>query len=116
MVQGLENFQKYFNGLEDRYTLIGGVACYLSMKEAALPFRATKDLDIVLCAEALDREFVQKFWDFVHVSASHVLIEEYEKGFDEIPALPELLIKMSSEIRKNREKAAKEKEKKRMRS
>jgi|TARA_B110000240_G_C13481437_1_gene445494 hypothetical protein len=65
MVHGLENFQKYFNGLEDRYTLIGGVACYLSMKEAALPFRATKDLDIVLCAEALDREFVQKFWDFV---------------------------------------------------
>ncbi|MFT6966821.1 MAG: hypothetical protein ACJAT1_002044 [Marivirga sp.] len=65
MVQGLENFQKYFNGLEEMYTLIGGVACYLSMKEAALPFRATKDLDIVLCAEALNAEFVQQFWNFV---------------------------------------------------
>jgi hypothetical protein len=35
------------------------------MSAAALPFRATKDLDIVLCVEALDAAFVQKFWEFV---------------------------------------------------
>jgi len=35
------------------------------MEEAGLPFRATKDLDIVLCIEALDGEFVQAFWQFV---------------------------------------------------
>jgi hypothetical protein len=65
MVQGLEYFKEFFQGFEDRYTLIGGVACHLSMTEVGLDFRATKDLDIVLCAEALDKDFVQRFWDFV---------------------------------------------------
>jgi len=65
MIQGLDTFKTFFKGYEDRYTLIGGVACYLSMADAGLDFRATKDLDIVLCAEALDAEFAQRFWDFV---------------------------------------------------
>ena len=65
MIQGLEKFSEYFKGFEDRYTLIGGVACYLNMEDADIDFRATKDLDIVLSTEALDAEFVQKFWDFV---------------------------------------------------
>ena len=65
MIQGLEVFSEYFKGFEDRYTLIGGVACYLNMEDADIDFRATKDLDIVLSTEALDAEFVQKFWNFV---------------------------------------------------
>ncbi len=65
MIQGLEKFSEYFKGFEDRYTLIGGVACYLNMENADIDFRATKDLDIVLSTEALDAKFVQKFWDFV---------------------------------------------------
>jgi len=36
------------------------------MQEAGLVFRATKDLDIVLFVEALDAEFVEVFWAFVH--------------------------------------------------
>jgi hypothetical protein len=65
LIQGLNTFKEFFKGYEDRYTLIGGVACYLSMKVAGLDFRATKDLDIVLCTEALDAEFVQRFWTFI---------------------------------------------------
>ncbi|MDY7579302.1 hypothetical protein RGU70_13350 [Herbaspirillum sp. RTI4] len=65
MIQGLTIFRDFFAGFEDRYTLIGGVACYLNMAEAELDFRATKDLDIVLSTEALDAEFAEKFWDFV---------------------------------------------------
>lgn len=64
-IQGLDKFSEYFKGFEDRYTLIGGVACYLNLTQAGIDFRATKDLDIVLSAEAIDTEFVQKFWDFV---------------------------------------------------
>ena len=45
--------------------LIGGVACYLAMKEAGLDFRVTKDLDIVLFVETLDVEFVSVFWNSV---------------------------------------------------
>lgn len=36
------------------------------MSDAGLAFRATRDLDIVLCLEALDREFAEAFWDFVN--------------------------------------------------
>ncbi|AWX99475.1 hypothetical protein A8139_05285 [Marinomonas primoryensis] len=65
MIQGLNTFKEFFNGYEESYTLIGGVACYLSMEDAGLDFRATKDIDIVLCTEALDAEFAQRFWTFI---------------------------------------------------
>jgi hypothetical protein len=35
------------------------------MEEAGLEFRATKDLDIVLCLESMDGAFVKAFWEFV---------------------------------------------------
>ena len=65
MVRGLDVFRKHFTGFEDRFVLIGGVACDLAMEQAGLEFRATKDFDIVLCIEALDAEFVNRFWDFI---------------------------------------------------
>jgi hypothetical protein len=65
MVKGLDIFQKHFRPYADRYVLIGGAACDLAMGEAGIDFRATKDLDIVLCVEALDKEFVEAFWAFV---------------------------------------------------
>lgn len=65
MVKGIDQFRAHFEGFNDRYVLIGGAACYLAMEEAGLDFRVTKDLDIVLCVEALDAEFVDAFWDFV---------------------------------------------------
>jgi hypothetical protein len=52
--------------------LIGGAACDLLMGEAGLEFRATKDLDIVLCVEALDVSFVRSFWEFVRAGKYQV--------------------------------------------
>lgn len=66
MVKGLDYFRDYFKGFENSYVLIGGVACDLAMDQAGLDFRATKDLDIVLCAEVIDAAFADKFWHFVH--------------------------------------------------
>lgn len=66
MIRGLKTFESYFSDYKDQYVLIGGSACDLLMEEAGIPFRATKDLDIVLCAEALSKEFVNHFWKFVH--------------------------------------------------
>jgi hypothetical protein len=43
-----------------------------------------------------------KDWDFC--SAASKLIEEFEKGVDEIPALPDLITKMSREIGRDRKK------------
>lgn len=45
--------------------LIGGAAADLVMNEAGVEFRATKDLDIVLCLEALDTTFAEVFWEFI---------------------------------------------------
>jgi hypothetical protein len=65
MVKGLDLFRERFSGFADRYVLIGGAACDLIMSNAGLPFRATKDLDIVLCIEALDVAFAEAFWAFI---------------------------------------------------
>jgi hypothetical protein len=48
MVRRLGIFQERFAAYADQYVLIGGTAASLTMEEAGLEFRATKDLDIVL--------------------------------------------------------------------
>ena len=65
MVKGVDVFRDHFAGFEDRYVLIGGAAVEVAMDAAALQFRVTKDLDIVLHVEALDAEFASAFWAFV---------------------------------------------------
>lgn len=65
MVVGIEKFRDHFKDCADQYVLIGGAACSLIFDEAGIPFRATKDLDIVLCIEVLDEAFASRFWEFV---------------------------------------------------
>jgi hypothetical protein len=65
MVKGLNIFKKHFANFQEKYGLIGGTACMLALEEAGIPFRATKDLDIVLCVEVLNQEFVSAFKKFV---------------------------------------------------
>lgn len=65
MVRGLAIFQAWFKDFENQYVLIGGTAASITMTEAGLPFRGTKDLDIVLHVEVLTPAFGQKFWEFV---------------------------------------------------
>lgn len=48
MVRGLDLFRETFAAYADQYLLIGGTAASLTMEDAGLQFRATKDLDIVL--------------------------------------------------------------------
>lgn len=50
MVRGLTIFKDWFKDFEDQYVLIGGTASSITMSEADLLFRGTKDLDIVLHA------------------------------------------------------------------
>ncbi len=65
MVNGLEHFLTHFAGMESHFILIGGTACDLWMGNVGLPFRATKDLDIVLITESLPTEFFERFWAFI---------------------------------------------------
>ena len=63
MVRGITNFKKRFQGYEEQYVIIGGTACDLIMENEELPFRATKDIDLVLIVEALTAEFGETFWE-----------------------------------------------------
>ena len=57
MVTGIKSFKEWFKGNEEQYTIIGGTACDILMTEDGLDFRATKDIDLVLIVEAVDKNF-----------------------------------------------------------
>ncbi len=72
MVKGLALFANHFREHRERYVLIGGAACDLALEAAGVGFRATKDLDIVLCVEATHTEFAEAFWNFVDLGGYEV--------------------------------------------
>lgn len=65
MVDGIDKFQGYFAGHEDKYAIIGGAACELIFEDVGLPFRATKDIDLVLCVEVVDTSFAGQLAAFI---------------------------------------------------
>ena len=65
MLTGIDKFREYFADYEDRYAIIGGAACDLLFGEAGLDFRATKDIDMVLCVEVVDIAFGKAFRAFL---------------------------------------------------
>lgn len=65
MVRGLDIFKKHFSQYPNNYVIIGGTACDIIIGEEGFTPRATKDIDIILVVEALSREFVQQFWQFI---------------------------------------------------
>lgn len=72
MVRGLDRFREHFAEYADRYVLIGGTAASLTMEEAGLPFRSTKDLDILLIVEAVDGAFGELMWGFIELGGYEV--------------------------------------------
>ena len=66
MVRGLEIFKEYFKDYSENYIIIGGTACDVIIDDAGFEARATKDIDIILIVEALTKEFVLKFWEFIN--------------------------------------------------
>jgi len=78
MVVGLDVFGAHFGDYKDRYVLIGGAASWLVLDAAGLEPRATKDLDIVLCVEALDPAFGRVFWEFIQ--AAGYKVQEKSEG------------------------------------
>jgi len=65
MVKGLDIFRDRFRQFEGSFTLIGGAACEEWFATQGLPFRATKDLDILLMIEVLDQACVTAIRAFV---------------------------------------------------
>lgn len=65
MVSGMTSFKNHFRDYQDCYTVIGGAACDILMKEADVNFRATKDIDMILIMEDRYREFAAVFWAYI---------------------------------------------------
>lgn len=65
MARGVSHFAQYFAGDEAKYVLIGGVPTVLLLEENGLASRGTKDLDVVLCIEALTPDFGRKLWSYI---------------------------------------------------
>ncbi|RLA40192.1 MAG: hypothetical protein DRR42_26255 [Gammaproteobacteria bacterium] len=65
MIVGIDKFREHFAGFEEQYAIIGGTACDLIFDQAGLGFRATKDIDMVLCVEMVDIAFAECFRTFL---------------------------------------------------
>ncbi|MGB5990036.1 MAG: hypothetical protein WBG43_09875 [Marinifilaceae bacterium] len=65
MVIGMDSFKTFFKEFTDNYIIIGGTACDIHIEDAGFTPRATRDFDIILVVEALSKEFVIMFWEFV---------------------------------------------------
>lgn len=65
MVAGMDLFKKHFKGYEEYFVVIGGAACDEWFTHEGLPFRATKDVDMVVLLEASHIRFVEHFWEFI---------------------------------------------------
>lgn len=104
MVRGLDLFQDWFAAFADQYVLIGGTAASLTMEDAGLAFRATKDLDVVLHVEALTPAFGEAFWKFVEAAGYEIrqasdtgkpIFYRFQKPADDrYPAMVELFARV----------------------
>ena len=66
MVNGLSLFKERFQSFNDCYTVIGGTACSVLMGNAALGFRATQDIDMILLVESRQfNEFAEQLLKFI---------------------------------------------------
>jgi len=72
MIRGLDRFREHFAGYRKAFVLIGGVACHEWLATQSIEFRATKDMDVVLVVEALDKTFVTRFWEFIEAGKYQV--------------------------------------------
>ncbi len=65
MVTRIDKFREHFAAREGQYAIIGGTACDLLFDAAGLDFRATRDIDMVLCVEVVDAKFGRPFQAFL---------------------------------------------------
>jgi hypothetical protein len=107
MVRGLEIFRERFRHFEGSLILIGGAACDQWFANNRLDFRTTKDLDMVLIVEILDRDFVAAMRAFIEEgayeirqrSSSRPILYRFAKPTSEdFPFMLELFTRSAEEI------------------
>lgn len=64
-IRGLDRFAEHFKDFSENYIIVGGTACSLVLGEVGIPFRATKDIDMIITVEEISHEFGSRFWEFI---------------------------------------------------
>lgn len=77
-IKGIETFKRYFSGFDENYIIIGGTACSIILRDAAIPPRATKDIDMILIVDQMTPEFGRRFWQFI--KDGNYTIRERKRG------------------------------------
>ena len=80
-MRGLKAFKENFSDYRDHYVVIGGTACYILFDELGLDFRATKDIDMVVLMEEINREFGDAFWQFINDGEYQEIAQGSHKNF-----------------------------------
>ena len=99
MVRGLDTFRDWFEGYHGSHVIIGGTACNLVYARYGAPERATKDIDLVVLADAFDDGYYRRFVDFVREAGyehrtrdgRYELYRFSKPKSDDFPAMVELL-------------------------
>lgn len=65
MVYGLDKFREMFRAFTENYIIIGGTACDRMLSRTAIEPRATEDIDMIVVVEAINRDFIRAFWQFI---------------------------------------------------
>lgn len=65
IVDGIGIFEKAFSEFKDSFVIIGGAACRATLSDGRYTPRKTKDIDMVLVLDRLDKKFIDTFWAFI---------------------------------------------------
>jgi predicted DNA-binding transcriptional regulator AlpA len=100
MIQGLNYFKSYFEDDTDKFILIGGTATILSLESIGQSRnRGTNDLDIIFVIELLDRDFIDKFMEYIRLGGYEAKMANGKSQFyrfenpknDDFPKMIEIL-------------------------
>lgn len=71
-IKGLDRFAEHFKDFTENYIIVGGTACSLVLGDVGIPFRATKDIDMIITVEEISHEFGEKFLGFIKAGQYNV--------------------------------------------
>ena len=100
-------FAERFQPFAASFVMIGGTACDMHFASEGLAFRTTRDLDIVLLLETIDRRFVAALREFIDTGRYEIrerterrpILHRFDKPADErFPSMLELFSRAPDDI------------------
>ncbi|MCQ2207315.1 MAG: hypothetical protein MJZ02_03740 [Paludibacteraceae bacterium] len=64
-MENTEKIREYLGEFKSSYVIIGGTATNLNLELHGERGRSTKDIDMIVVCEAVNREYLQSFWKFI---------------------------------------------------